>query len=723
MIKSLSQPAGTSSPSGGRGGAGTPPVEYDQLRTKSASSVPRAVIAVEPTEVPSRPSMSSVRSTSTSASISDLSSSFAARPSFDDSGLASVPESYAFRGAPDVGPGGESMSSAPSSDTINGGSYVLPAGGAGGGGGNGRYGSQQGQREDVVPATFDEGILRGLCDLDCSMPLLLDRIKQSMVSCREVSIFFRKRAAIEDEYARSMIKLARTTTEVYGMNDGKAGTFVTSWQATMRTHEVLGDNRLRLSTRLVEMSDELASLAKEVDRNRKQSKDLGQRLEKNLQEAEISVEKAKGRFDATAEELERVLILKQGESMKDSSMPGHGPGNGMGGGNGGKRTLGKAIAKGGGLFKGKNPNQILKQEEDIRARTSAASDAFRQTVLATQTIRQEYFNLQLPRILRSLKESVDEIDLGIQYHLGRYAFNFESTILADGSTLCPLGVEDTPGLKQTVEAIDDRGDFKVFMQNYAVAHAGGKALKREGQYDEGFLSVLPSSATIVPRNLSSSPSSVNVPTGGPSGDRNLRPIFAYDLGEQMARDGDEVPTILEKCAGFIERNGLTSMGIYRLSGTTSVVQKLKAKFDADVNAVDLETDEYLNDVNVVTGVLKLWLRELPEPLLTFHLYQGFIDAAKIDNDRLRHIRLHERVNDLPDPNYATLKFLMGHLAKVLEHEEENGMSVSNLSIVFGPTLLGDATADGAPSFSLPDIQVQCKAIEVILTHYAAIFLE
>ena len=100
----------------------------------------------------------------------------------------------------------------------------------------------------------------------------------------------------------------------------------------------------------------------------------------------------------------------------------------------------------------------------------------------------------------------------------------------------------------------------------------------------------------------------------------------------------------------------------------------------DMDSVDLDSDEWTVDINNVTSVLKMWFRELPEPLLTFNLHQGFIDAAsepskftassciflialypEIDNDRLRHIRLHERVNDLPDPNYATLKYFMGHL--------------------------------------------------------------
>ncbi|KAG9127294.1 hypothetical protein FRC07_014964, partial [Ceratobasidium sp. 392] len=102
-----------------------------------------------------------------------------------------------------------------------------------------------GTTDDVVPTGFDEAVLRSLCELDCGVPLLLDRIKQSMVSCREASIFFRKRAALEDEFGRGLYKLARSTSEVYAMNDGKAGSFVAAWTATMKIHEIMGETRVR----------------------------------------------------------------------------------------------------------------------------------------------------------------------------------------------------------------------------------------------------------------------------------------------------------------------------------------------------------------------------------------------------------------------------------------------------------------------------------------------
>jgi len=177
-----------------------------------------------------------------------------------------------------------------------------------------------------------------------------------------------------------------------------------------------------------------------------------------------------------------------------------------------------------------------------------------------------------------------------------------------------------------------------------------------------------------------------------------------------------------KCCQAIEKYGLYSQGVYRVNGMTSKVAALKAKLDRDLDAVDLDQSEWAEDINNVTSVLKMWLRELPDPLLTNTLHQGFIDAAKIENDRLRHIRLHERVNELPDPNYSTLKFLMGHLHRISQQSADNSMSTSNLAIVFGPTLFGQhAMMNGQGG--MVDATYQNQAIETILNHYVDIFID
>lgn len=83
----------------------------------------------------------------------------------------------------------------------------------------------------------------------------------------------------------------------------------------------------------------------------------------------------------------------------------------------------------------------------------------------------------------------------------------------------------------------------------------------------------------------------------------------------------------------------------------------------DCAAVDLTSDENNADVNNITSLLKLWFRELPDPLFPQSSYQHFMNAARIENDRMRVLGLHTIINDLPDAHYATLKYIMCHLDK------------------------------------------------------------
>lgn len=213
------------------------------------------------------------------------------------------------------------------------------------------------------------------------------------------------------------------------------------------------------------------------------------------------------------------------------------------------------------------------------------------------------------------------------------------------------------GLKASIETIDNRGDFKVYMQNYAYARgpAVHRGPRREGPSDEGFvgrhpfllisklshllcqLPPLPSHHGVVP----------NIPPNAVNGIQDKgRPTFGVDLAEQMARDNVEVPTTVTKCCQAIEKYGMQTQGIYRISGTTSKVANLRQRLDkgllvpsvkhhhacsnvsnSDLEAVDLDAPEWSGDIHNVTSVLKMWLRELPDPLLTFNLHQGFIEAA------------------------------------------------------------------------------------------------
>ena len=218
-----------------------------------------------------------------------------------------------------------------------------------------------------------------------------------MTSTQETSIFLKKRAQIEEDYGRAMQKLSRERIESYSISDGKAGSFVTAFTALLRTHEIVADNRIRMATQLGEMSDQLIEVAREVEKSRKTAKELGSRLEKSLGDSEAHTDKCRNRFDIAVEELERVLISKAGENSRDVNNLLHEPNLNSSGG-AGKKTFGKAMSK----LKGgaKNPAQIQRLEEEARLKMNSMSDAYRQQILATQTVRQEYFKLQLPRVLK-----------------------------------------------------------------------------------------------------------------------------------------------------------------------------------------------------------------------------------------------------------------------------------------------------------------------------------
>lgn len=149
---------------------------------------------------------------------------------------------------------------------------------------------------------------------------------------------------------------------------------------------------------------------------------------------------------------------------------------------------------------------------------------------------------------------------------------------------------------------------------------------------------------------------------------------------------DAVPLILQKCIAEITKRGLVEVGIYRLSGSNSIIKDIKLQFDDDVFSVNLSEDE-VPDINVVSGLLKLWLRELPNPLLTFELFDELIQSADIPEYDDRLITLKSLVHRLPTANYQTCKALIEHLEHVTDYGEINNMYATNLAIVFGPTLM------------------------------------
>ncbi|ESO83357.1 hypothetical protein LOTGIDRAFT_133635, partial [Lottia gigantea] len=163
-------------------------------------------------------------------------------------------------------------------------------------------------------------------------------------------------------------------------------------------------------------------------------------------------------------------------------------------------------------------------------------------------------------------------------------------------------------------------------------------------------------------------------------------VFGCDLGEHLLNSGHDVPLVLKCCAEVIEEHGIKSSRYYLLHNLLYNLPYLQT-FDED-SVPDLCDDCYLQDIHSISSLLKMYLRELPNPLLTYQLYDKFAEAVRDEDNRL--LRIHDVVQQLPPPHYRTTEYLMKHLAKVAAHGHDTGMHSKNLAIVWAPNLLRHA---------------------------------
>ncbi|XP_066296050.1 ralA-binding protein 1-A-like isoform X2 [Branchiostoma lanceolatum] len=164
-----------------------------------------------------------------------------------------------------------------------------------------------------------------------------------------------------------------------------------------------------------------------------------------------------------------------------------------------------------------------------------------------------------------------------------------------------------------------------------------------------------------------------------------QPIFGIPLHEAVERskliDGIELPAIFRDCLDFIEERGLSTEGIYRISPVKSQVDALRAAYDHG-EVVDLQD----HDPHTVAGLLKTYLRELPDPVLTMELLPGFEDASALAGEDDRIAALIQMLYQLPTCNRLLITWLIQHMVHIMDREAETKMNLQNISIVLSPTL-------------------------------------
>ncbi|XP_073485963.1 rho GTPase-activating protein 12 isoform X7 [Aquarana catesbeiana] len=192
-------------------------------------------------------------------------------------------------------------------------------------------------------------------------------------------------------------------------------------------------------------------------------------------------------------------------------------------------------------------------------------------------------------------------------------------------------------------------------------------------------------------------------------------VFGSSLAGLCQRENTTVPNFVKMCIDHIEEHGLDIDGLYRVSGNLAVIQKLRFAVTHD-EKLDLNDSKW-EDIHVITGALKMFFRELPEPLFTYNYFNDFVNAVK-QEPKLRVQACRDLIKQLPKPNQDTMQALFKHLKHVVEIGDKNRMNFQSLAIVFGPTLLKPETETG--NIAIHTVY-QSQIVELILMEYNSIF--
>ncbi|KAB1262949.1 Rho GTPase-activating protein 17 [Camelus dromedarius] len=159
--------------------------------------------------------------------------------------------------------------------------------------------------------------------------------------------------------------------------------------------------------------------------------------------------------------------------------------------------------------------------------------------------------------------------------------------------------------------------------------------------------------------------------------------FGTPLEEHLKRSGREIALPIEACVMLLLETGMKEEGLFRIGAGASKLKKLKAALDCSTSHLD----EFYSDPHAVAGALKSYLRELPEPLMTFNLYEEWTQVASVQDQDKKLQDLWRTCQKLPPQNFVNFRYLIKFLAKLAQTSDINKMTPSNIAIVLGPNLL------------------------------------
>ncbi|KAF9937846.1 hypothetical protein BGZ67_000788 [Mortierella alpina] len=197
-----------------------------------------------------------------------------------------------------------------------------------------------------------------------------------------------------------------------------------------------------------------------------------------------------------------------------------------------------------------------------------------------------------------------------------------------------------------------------------------------------------------------------------------RPVmFGNNLLDQLELEQRAIPMVVERCIEAVDERGLEVEGIYRRSGMAAETRQLVQAYDIGLQP-DLMDAVLYQDICSITGVLKQYLRSLPEPLVPYDMYGDLMEAIGMPQTESKTEAFRELLDRMPYAHYATLKTLLEHLNRVTERESINLMTPKNLSVVFGPTLMRNPD----PNREILDTTYKNMTIEYLILNTSDLFV-
>ncbi|XP_016098486.1 rho GTPase-activating protein 17-like isoform X2 [Sinocyclocheilus grahami] len=198
-----------------------------------------------------------------------------------------------------------------------------------------------------------------------------------------------------------------------------------------------------------------------------------------------------------------------------------------------------------------------------------------------------------------------------------------------------------------------------------------------------------------------------------------KPAFGTALEEHLKRTSREIALPIEACIMMLLETGMQEEGLFRIAAGASKLKKLKAALDCSTS----QLEEFYSDPHAVAGALKSYLRELPEPLMTYQLYEEWIQASNISDPDKRLQALWVVCDMLPKANKTNFRYLVKFLAKLALESDVNKMTASNIAIVLGPNLLWAKTEGSLAEMAATTSVHVVSIIELIINHSSWFFPE